>query len=289
MVRRWLTRLLHRRTGVNHPITLTTDFGGSHYQGILQGIIYSINPKACLIAVSHRIRPQDVVAGAFALKSAAPYYPYSIHLGLVFPTVRTPGSRDIVVRCRRGILVGPDNGLLMPAARELGLDEVYEVSSPLRWLSTPSNAFSAVEVYGSLAAYLSRGLNPKKLGPRIYGWVELEEPGYRRRGDGLEGDVLTVDHFGNIITSIPGREVAKLAGYTDLLEVEVDGRSIRLPLLKSYGYAPKGSVLATLNRNGMLEIAAYCDSASRLLRVEEPTRVRIVPARSEEAEAQDRN
>ncbi len=144
-------------------------------------------------------------------------------------------------------------------------------------------------MYGSLAAYLSRGLNPKKLGPRIYGWVELEEPGYRRRGDGLEGDVLTVDHFGNIITSIPGREVAKLAGYTDLLEVEVDGRSIRLPLLKSYGYAPKGSVLATLNRNGMLEIAAYCDSASRLLRVEEPTRVRIVPARSEEAEAQDRN
>lgn len=286
MLSGWLTRLLHRRKRTNHPIAVTTDFGGSHYQGILEGVIYSINPHARLVTVSQRIRPHDVREASYVMKSVAPYYPFSVHLGIVFPTVGTPGSRSIVAQCRRGILVGPDNGVLMPAAQELGLDAVYEVSSPLRWLSTPSNAFSAVEVYGSLAAYLSKGLNPRKLGPRIYGYVELENPEYRASDDGLEGEILTIDNFGNIITSIPGREVARLAHYNDLLEVQVNDRSVRLPLLKSYGYAPKGGVLATLNRDGMLEIAAYCDSASKLLRVEEPTHVRVMLVKSDTVEAQ---
>ncbi len=286
MVSRWLSRLLHRSKGTNHPITITTDFGGSHYQGILEGVVYSINPQARLVTLSHRVRPQDVREAAFVMKTAVPYHPYGVHLGVVFPTVGTPGSRSIAIRCRRGVLVGPDNGILMPAARELGLDAVYEVSSPLRWLTTPSNAFSAVEVYGSLAAYLSMGLNPRKLGPRIYGYVEWKEPEYRASEEGLEGEVLTIDHFGNILTSIPGREVARFAHYNDLVEVEMDGKSVKLPLLKSYGYAPRGSVLVKLNRTGMLEIAANCDNASRLLKVEAPCRIRVLPVPSDAAEAQ---
>lgn len=280
----WLRRVLRRRARTNHVITLTTDFGTGPDPGALLGVIHAINSKARVATISHGIRPHQVREAAHVLRTTAPYYPYAVHVGIVFPTVGTPHARSLVVACRRGLLVGPDNGILMPAARELELEAVYEVSSPERWLSTPSNAFSAVETYGSLAAYLSRGLPPHVVGPPVYGYIELEPPKYVAAEEGLEGEIITIDPFGNLITSIPGRAIAPFAGYNDLLELVMDGRSVRLPLLKSYGYAPKGSILATLNRHGMLAIAAYCDSAARLLEVETLTSLRVFPVPSETAE-----
>lgn len=277
-----LWRKTRRRRCVNHLITMTTDFGGTHYQGILEGVIHSLNPEARVVSITRYVRPQDTRGAAFVMKATLPFYLYGIHLGIVFPTVGTPGSRSIVVRCERGILLGPDNGILMPAARELGLEAVYEVSNPRYWLSTPSNTFLAVEIYAPLAAYLSMGLSPEEVGPQIDQWAEMEETHYTTSGASLEGEVVYIDNFGNIITNIPSREVARVAGYNDLLEVEVDGRSLRLPLLKSYGYAPKGGILATVNSNGFLEIAAYCDSASRLLGVEDYGKVRMRLAQRKE-------
>ncbi|MFQ5838312.1 MAG: S-adenosyl-l-methionine hydroxide adenosyltransferase family protein [Thermoplasmata archaeon] len=273
----------HRGIGPTSPIiTTTTDFAGGHHEAILKGIIYSINPRARVISVTSHIRPQDVRQASFIMKAALPFYSYGIHLGIVLPNVDTPGSRSLVVQCKRGILLGPDNGILMPAARELRLKAVYEVSRPQRWLSTPSNLFSAVDIYASLAAHLSTGLRPKEVGSRVEVWVEMDEPRCILADHVLEGEVVFIDSFGNIVTSIPSREVARLAGYNDLLEVELDGQSLRLPLLKSYGYASKGSLLATLNREGLLEIAAYCDNASRLLGMEPYRRVRVRAAQVEE-------
>lgn len=261
---------------------MTTDFGGTHYEGILLGVIRSINPEARVVRVVQHIRPQDVRGAAFVMKTALPFYPYGVHMGIVFPTVGTPGSRSIVVQCERGILIGPDNGILMPAARELGLEAVYEVSNPRYWLSTPSNTFLALEIYAPLAAYLSMDLEPSRVGPEIQDWTEMEEPRYRCKGSRLEGEIVFIDHFGNIITNIPGRDVSKLAGYNDLLEIRLDGMTLRLPLLKSYGYAPRGELLATLNSSGLLEIAAFCDSASRIMGVDDygPVSVAAVAPRA---------
>ncbi len=261
--------------GVNHIITVTTDFGGTFYQGILEGAIYSVNPAARVVNVSRYVRPHDVQGAAFIMKTTLPHYPYSVHLGVVFPTFGTPGARNIVVQCKRGIVVGPDNGILIPAAKRLGLEAVYEISNPRFWLSAPSAAFLADDFYGPLAAYLSMGLRPKELGPQIYEWNEMEEPKFRVNGTDMEGEIVYIDNFGNIITNIPGREVARVARYNEVLRIELNGRSLRLPLLKSYGYAPKGGMLATLNSNGLLEIAAYCDSASRLLEIDEYVPVRL--------------
>jgi S-adenosylmethionine hydrolase len=278
LFRRW-RKAARFNKGSNHIITLTTDFGGSHYEGILKAVIQSLNPDARVLTVAHDIRPQDVRGAAFVMKTTLPFYPYGIHMGIVFPTVGTPGSRSIVVQCERGILIGPDNGILMPAARELGLEAVYEVSNPRYWLSTPSSTFLALEIYAPLAAYLSMGLSPSKVGPEIDQWAEMEEPHYRASGSTLEGEIVYIDNFGNIITNIPSRDVSRLAGYRDILEVQLNGQSLRLPLLKSYGYARKSGLLATLNSSGLLEIAAFCDSASRMLGVEDYGRVSVRPVR----------
>ncbi len=272
-----------RASGRNLVITITTDFGGTHYQGVIQGIIYSVNPQAKIVTITQDVRPQDIRGAAFVMRATLPFYPYGVHLGLVFPTVGLLGAKNIVVRCKRGILIGPDNGILMPAARELGLETVYEVSNPRFWPSPSYNTFPAVDTCAPLAAYLSMGLRPEEVvGPKVETWVDMQEPAYRQDGEALEGEIIFADIFGNLITNIPSRDVAKLASYGDVLEVECEGKSVKLPLLKRSGSAPKGGILATLNSYGLLEIAAYCDSASRVLEVENYAAIKVSRVKREE-------
>ncbi len=133
--------------------------------------ICRLNPEASVVSLAQRVSGDDLHPVSSAMRRLLRLCPSGVHLGILCsdPSYRRP--RDIVIQCKRGILLGPDNGILLPAARELGLDAVYEVSSRSPWLSTPSSTISAVEVYGSLAAYLSMGLEPEKVGPRVGQWV----------------------------------------------------------------------------------------------------------------------
>src|SRR2546428_735530 len=97
-------------------VTLTTDFGAGEYIGAMKGAILTVDPEATIVDIDHSIRPHDIRHGAYVLYAAVPYYPFAAHVGVVDPGVGTK-RRAIVCVCEGAFLVGPDNGLLIPAAR----------------------------------------------------------------------------------------------------------------------------------------------------------------------------
>ena len=111
-------------------ITLLTDFGrDSSYVAQMKAVILGIIENVNIVDISHSVTPQSVEEGAFILATSLPYFPKgSIHIGVVDPGVGTK-RRGITVKTKHHILVGPDNGLLIPAARRLGNFEVYEISN----------------------------------------------------------------------------------------------------------------------------------------------------------------
>src|SRR5512136_3013132 len=108
--------------------TLTTDFGPGEYVGAMKGAVLSVDPDATIVDLDHAIRPQDIRHGAYVLFTAAPHFPFAVHIGVVDPGVGTT-RRAVIVVAEGALLVGPDNGLLIPAARRLGLREVREITN----------------------------------------------------------------------------------------------------------------------------------------------------------------
>src|SRR3989449_163896 len=147
---------LRRSKRLTAIVTLTTDFGAGEYIGAMKGAILTVNPEATVVDVDHSIRAHDIRHGAYVLYSAVPYYPFAAHVGVVDPGVGTK-RRAIVCVCEGAFLVGPDNGLLVPAARRLGLKEVREITN--RKLGRPelSDTFHGRDLFapGDLLATLS--------------------------------------------------------------------------------------------------------------------------------------
>src|SRR5256712_7799641 len=141
-------------------VTLTTDFGAGEYIGAMKGAILTVDPEATIVDIDHSIRPHDIRHGAYVLYAAVPYYPFAAHVGVVDPGVGTK-RRAIVCVCEGAFLVGPDNGLLTPAARRLGLKEVREVTN--RKLRRPelSDTFHGRDLFAPVAAHLMSGTKAK--------------------------------------------------------------------------------------------------------------------------------
>lgn len=261
-----------------HITVSLVHFDGAHYHEALDAVLRAVrdvNPAAHVVVAAHQVRPVDLRGAAFLVKSQLSLCPAGIHLGLLYPTVESLESRTLVIACRRGLLLGPDNGILMPAARELGLEAVYEAKNPRFWPSPPSRIGQTLQVGASLAAHLSLGLLPEEAGPRVEEVVDLGEPAYRRAGRALEGEVVFIDRGGSLVTNIPRQDLARVARFNDLLDVVLADRPVRLPLLRRPRHAPRRSTFATLGDHGLLEISARGDNASRLLGAEEYGAVRV--------------
>lgn len=183
-------------------VTLLTDYGlQDEFVGVCHGVIARICPPARIIDVTHGIAPQDVVGGALRLAAALPYLPLGVHVGVVDPGVGSE-RRAVAIRCADGqILVGPDNGLLGPAAeRSGGVAEVVEISdSPFR-LEPVSATFHGRDIFvpvaaqvaaGHLLAEAGRPLDPERL-------TALELPGPTTRDGIVTATVLLADRFGNL-------------------------------------------------------------------------------------------
>lgn len=231
------------------------------------------DPAARVVVLGGDILPGDVLGASFVLRRVAARFPPAVHLGLVLEGgERAP--RSLVVACQDGVLVGPDNGILMPAARDLGILGAYAVSTSRFGLSTPSNTLLAVETYATLAAQLSRGLPPEAVGPSVADWVEPDLPACQVTDDGVEGRVLFVEAHGAVITNVTAREVGRLASYGDLLEVEVGGR-IRPARLAKGASGPREDLVATLDGSNLLQLEAREGSAARILGVQGHEALRI--------------
>ena len=251
-------------------ITLNTDFGWSEYVAALKGVILSINPDARIIDISHDIRPQNVVGGAYVLYCTAPHFSNAVHVGVVDPGVGTERA-GLVIACEKGVLIGPDNGLLLPAARALGMRKVYKITSRRYFQKEISNTFHGRDIFAPVAALLSKGADLDDMGTEVYEYDDLSLE-YHVESEGyIEGRVIHVDTFGNLITSMTKEVVEKHHDFGDTLSIEFEGKidliKKKLRFLPSYGHVQKEELLATISSCNFFEIACNQCSAHKVLKL----------------------
>jgi hypothetical protein len=260
---------------MSRPIVLLTDFGlQDAYVGLMKGVLLSRCPDAPLIDLTHGVPPQDVRAGALLLRHALAYFPPdSVFLAVVDPGVGGE-RRPLCARSGRRIFVGPDNGLLWPAATERGRPEFFHLDRAELWLPERSATFHGRDVFAPVAALLAGGAQPSQCGSPISDPVRLALPAPRRTEDGLQGEVLLVDHYGNAVTNIRPQDVrAEGALYFRAGDSELG------PPASHYGAVQPGQPLVVLGSMGYYEVAVRSASAAKdlALQVGQAIHVRFEP------------
>jgi len=238
-------------------ITLSSDFG-SPYPAAMKGVILG-ETDARLVDVSHEFPRQDVRTAAFWLREVLPYFPPAVHLVVVDPGVGTDRAA-LAVRAGEHALVGPDNGVLAPAARALAErdgdapDGATEIEGFEVEYDDPASAtFHGRDVFAPAAAAVHEAgvdaIDERDGFAPTDEWVDLSFPHPAVRADGADGEVLVVDGFGNAITNIPG----------DVLDGHW-GESIRIngegaPVARAYAAVDAGQRLVTVGSHGNVELA----------------------------------
>ena len=267
--------------------TLTTDFGTADgYVAAMKGVMLGINPGLALVDVSHEVPPQNVPHGAFVLAEAVRHFPAgAVHLAVVDPGV---GGRrkPLLLVTPDASYVAPDNGLLTHALARYGSahDPRAEWLSPIRAPLPPgcrafelanaryrlpevSQTFHGRDVFAPAAAHLSAGVPPEEFGPPVTEVIWLNVPPPAEGNGEIEGRVVHVDHFGNLISNI-ALDDSRAGGVV----VEMEGLRVE-GLSRSYEEAD--GVLAIVGSHGTVEIAVRGGSAARQLGTGVGARVRV--------------
>jgi S-adenosylmethionine hydrolase len=260
-------------------ITFLTDFGlQDDFAGTCHGVIAGIAPDAQVIDVTHGIPPQAVLQGALVLRNTTRYMPVGVHLAVVDPDVGS-ARRAVAVRTHDGrTFVGPDNGLLLLAADEAGIEAAHELTEPRYRLPDVSRTFHARDVFAPAAAHLANGVPIDALGPPLEpsSLIRVVVPDPELGRSQIGATVLSVDRFGNVATNLR-REHVDALGVVDGDRVE-----IRLTLDRYYaivagafGDAPAGELILYEDSYGLVTLAISRGDAARLTGVASGDELRI--------------
>jgi S-adenosyl-L-methionine hydrolase (adenosine-forming) len=245
-------------------ITLTTDFGaGSHYVAAMKGVILSIAPAATLIDISHDVPPQDIRRAALLLDDVADWFPPgTIHVAVVDPGV---GTDRALVYAEIGPqrFLAPDNGLLSLLAARRPPAKIIRLSEPEYWLEEVSATFHGRDVLAPVAARLVLGLDADRLGPPLERLTALDWPQPRQRTDRINGAVIEIDSFGNLITNLTADVLAGRP--TDRRACVVCNIYETWGIYHAYAEQPGGTLVALIGSSGRLELALVGDHAARRL------------------------
>jgi len=235
-------------------ITLTSDFGlKDPYVAEMKGVILKINPKATLIDISHEVEKFNIRMAAFTLASAAPWFPHgAVHLAVVDPGVGTQ-RRAILIQTHKSFFVGPDNGILILAARNQGLKHVYEITNHKFMLPKISSTFHGRDIFAPAAAYLDTGTQPREFGPEIKDLTKPEFVSAKKTSTSLIGEVMQIDGFGNIITNINETDMVQKPG--EKVNVDLPNISLKLKFGKTYAETKLKEPIALIGSYGFVEIA----------------------------------
>jgi S-adenosylmethionine hydrolase len=235
-------------------ITLTSDFGlKDPYVAEMKGVILAINPKATLVDITHEVEKFNVRMAAFMLASAAPYFPQAaIHLAVVDPGVGTQ-RRAILIQTKKSVFVGPDNGILILAAQNQGIEHVYQLTNHTFLLAKISSTFHGRDIFAPAAAHLDKGIEPREFGPEIKDPAKPEFVSVKRANRSLIGEVMHIDGFGNIITNI--NETDFVQNHAEKINVDLPDISLKLTLGKTYAETKPKEPIALIGSHGFVEIA----------------------------------
>lgn len=258
-------------------ITLLSDFGSaSGYPAAMKGVILSLCPTAQIVDISHDVERHHVRAGAFLLWMAVPYFPEkTVHCAVVDPGVGT-ARRALVIESGGQLLVGPDNGLLIPAAERLGRFTVFHIRNEQFFRAPVSRTFHGRDIFAPVAAHLANGLAPQELGPQITDYTKLSFGEGMRHGRVLEGEVIYIDPFGNLITNIAG-ELLQQVSPGDSVTIEVSRKAASARYARTYGEVEPHELIVTVGSHGQVEIAMNLGSAAQRLRAHtgEPVLIKL--------------
>jgi hypothetical protein len=250
-----------------HPtpavITWLSDFGGDDaYVGIMKGVALGINPHVRFVDLAHNVPPQDVLRGALILRSALPYFPAgTVHVAVVDPGVGST-RQPLLIRTPTAFLVGPDNGVLHPAAAAAGEFSAYRIEDS-RYFRTPvSQTFHGRDVFAPVAAHVSLDVPAHAFGPKVASIRSLDLPKAVAAADGVIGEVIYTDRFGNLITNIDSASLARFRGVS--LSVSIGATAVAGPVTH-YAAVEQGSLLAIVGSWSVLEVAVRNGSAAETL------------------------
>lgn len=258
-------------------ITLLTDFGlNDGYPGVMKGVIYNIAPDARIVDLSHLVPPQNVREAGLMLKRSIPFFPEgTVHVAVVDPGVGT-ARRPIAARAGSQFFICPDNGLLTQVLDEAKKNgdtvEIVHLDRPEYWLKEISNVFHGRDIFSPAAAHLANGVRLGDLGSPLTDPVRLPLPQPERVGDGWRGEVVAVDHFGNLSTNYLPEH---LLGFSTPF-IHVGGRVIT-GLVRTFGDRAPGELVALIDSDGSLAIAVSQGNAARLLGIGTGAPVEILP------------
>jgi len=257
-------------------LTFLSDFGvKSGYVSQMKGVALSLT-DAKIVDISHEITPHNISEGAFVLMTSIPYFPVgTVHVAVVDPGVGTQ-RKGIVIATRTQILVGPDNGLLIPAARRLGNFTVYEIVNPELTLCNVSNTFHGRDIFTPIAAHILNGFLFDQIGPVIKDFIDLDFGSFEIGNKSAIGRVIYIDRFGNIITNIDGSALKQVLSFDKKILLALGKKKFEMPFVKSYNFVKPGKILATIGSSNYLEIALNKGDAAKKLDVKADSKIKIL-------------
>jgi len=263
-------------------ITLTTDFGGKDaFAASMKGVILKIIPQTQIIDISNEINPQDIWEAAYTLRSAYSHFPKgTVHVAVVDPGVGS-GRRPIIVVTESYYFVGPDNGLFTLIYQEAERIRVHHITSTHYYLPNPGPTFHGRDIFAPVAGWLAKGIASANFGDEISDYVKMNIPAPKVTPNGIEGHIVHIDRFGNIITNITYKEIQLLSPEgVDLgaTSISFADKAIK-GLKKFYAEAAPGEPGAIINSSGALEIFMYKQNARTSLSAKRGEIVRLAVSR----------
>ncbi|MGB3480069.1 MAG: SAM-dependent chlorinase/fluorinase [bacterium] len=233
-------------------ITFLSDFGEDDwFVAAVKGEILKIKPNVHIIDITHRIKPHDIGSAAFILKSVFRNFPPgTVHLVVIDPGVGSK-RKPIIVHAEPYYFTGPDNGVFSYVYNKHA--KVYSIKVK----GEVSDTFHARDIFGPVAARLASGDVPSSFGGETHDYLNFEFPRVTKKGKRLYGEVVYIDHFGNLIINIPNT--------MGLQSLCISGKDI--PVKYYYGEGDKGQIICVKGSSGYYEIACNKGNAKELLGV----------------------
>ncbi|MBO0832684.1 MAG: SAM-dependent chlorinase/fluorinase [Actinobacteria bacterium] len=263
-------------------LSFLTDYGlEDGFVAACHGVAARIAPQARIIDITHLVQPGDVRRGAAVLAQTVSYLPPAVHVAVVDPGVGT-ARRAIAVVAGESILVGPDNGLLSWSIAALGGgNAAFQLSNDDLWLDPVSATFHGRDIFMPVAAHLATGLEPQRVGDEVSlaDLVALPAPTSRLRDGTAEGEVMSVDRFGNVQLSIPAADAGRLGiGVGSPVIVRCGRRQFTVPYLDTFAAGAPGEIVAFTDSAGLISLAINAGDAAEQLGLPPGAHVRISQA-----------
>ena len=234
------------------PVAMVSDFGLiDSYVGVMKGVILGIAPGVSIVDITHQMPPQNVAAARFTLGTAVKYFPEgTVFLAVVDPGVGTQ-RRAIALNVDNHYFVGPDNGIFSAILEHPSAIAAVALTNPNYWRTpAPRTTFHGRDIFAPAAAHLANGVPLQALGEAIAPetLTRLTPPKPQTTSNGWVGHIQSIDHFGNLITTIPGEWVTDASWF---IQTEQDS----IPGGQTYGVAQPGQLVALVGSHGWVEIA----------------------------------